>query len=576
MKEITTTIEDFKELVQKYYFVDKSYFIANFLDSLCSKVLIFTRPNKFGKTILLSMLDYFFNIEDSIENRKLFKNLIIERLDPEYMTKQGSKPVIFISLKDIAANNFDEFLQKFSNVMADLYSKHEYLLTNPQLTPRDKTVFNEIRTKSADYAVLSNSFKYLTYFLAKYYDKQVILLIDDYDVPFLSASENNYYDDSICFLARLYSGSLKTNEFLDFAILTGVANVLKGEPLSQIDNFPHYSLLSDRFSDSFGFTQDDLNQLVRYYNLDTKIEEIENLYGGYLFGTTKIYNPWSVNNYIKNNTKPQTYFVNTSSNAIFDVLLKDINGRKRVTLERLINGGYIEKDVNEMSAYDNIATNDSSLFTTLLFCGYLTIEEKESEFMAYICKLKIPNKEILDIYKYNIISKIFEDINAGPKEMYHAMLSGQHDKFQKILQSILIKNASFYDTHESFYHGLLLGLTTLLNDKYTIKSNYERDYTRFDLALFPKIEKYPAIILELKVSKEGDNLQNDAKDALEQIKSKNYLVEFKENNITRLWKYGIAFSKEEIFIQNETIYCNSEEFTTINSPYHHVFAGLSA
>ena len=552
MKKISLGIENFQELIQKYYFIDKSYFIANILDNLSSKVAIFTRPRRFGKTLILSMIEYFFSLEDAAENRKLFNNLIIARLDHKYMTRQGSTPVIFISLKDIFAKNFYSFIRNFSIEIADLYDKYNYLATSNLLSSIDKDIFNQIYTETPSEEVLKKSLKYLTEFLAKHYNKKVILLIDEYDTPIISAFENGYHNDCIEFMRGLYTSALKTNEYVDFTILTGITQISNENIFSELNNFVSYSTLSDDFSDIFGFTQEDVNQLAHYYNLDSKIEEIKSFYDGYLFGKTKIYNPWSINNYIDNNI-PMLYWINTSSNIILNTLLKNIDEQKRNDLENLATGNCIEKYIDETLVYNNITPNDLALFSTLYSSGYLKIVEKKLENDIWLCKLKIPNKEILALYIYDIIEKIFTNVNVDQEKMHQAIISGQFDEFRKILNSILTNAARFYNTQESFYHGLLLGLTISLKNNYTIKSNCERDYSCFDLSLLPKTKEYPGIFLEFKVSETEGDLQLDAKYTLEQIESKNYSTEFNRHNITNIWEYGIALFNKNIFIQDRAI-----------------------
>ena len=324
-KDFPVTISDFKRIIQNCYFVDKSRFIASILDHPGINVTLITRPRRFGKTIILSMLKYFFTIDNAFENRTLFNDLEIERLGDKYMDRQGKSPVIFMSLKNINTDNFDDFIENLASLVATTYKNYDYLLDSQNLTTDDKEYFLKIKKRISNKTDLKNSLFSLTYFLAKHHNIYPILLIDEYDAPIITSWNEHYYDKCISFMRDFYGLVIKDNQYLDFAVLTGVTRISKESIFSGVNNFLPSSVLSNEYSDIFGFTEDEVIQLMKYYDAIDKFDELKTWYDGYRFGEVEIYNPWSVMNYLYQKCTPKSYWVNSSSNIILNSLLQKID-----------------------------------------------------------------------------------------------------------------------------------------------------------------------------------------------------------------------------------------------------------
>ena len=548
-------IEDFKKLIQReYYFVDKTRFIRDLLD-LQTEITLITRPRRFGKTLTLSMLQYFFALENAEENRKLFRGLDIERAGEKYMREQGTCPVVFLTIKEVQAGKFSGMMVKLSEVLRQLYGRLEYLKDSESLSEQDREYFMAVLNKAGTEENLQFALANLMGMLEKHHGKKPILLLDEYDAPILSAWENDYYKEGIDFMRGFLGSALKTNPSLGFAVLTGVTRVSKESIFSGLNNLRVCSVLSDAYCDIFGFTQEEAARLMEECGVGDKLPELKRWYDGYRFGSQEIYNPWSVICYISEGCKFQRYWLNVSGNSILKVLLEHVDERRREELQQLLQlkEASVEALVDEGTIYSDIREDENALYMMLLTTGYLkSIETWQDRRGRWWCRLQIPNREVLLAYEDEILGKV---VGRGNRvalfEMLDAMTAGKVDLFQKHLGKILKDSVSYHDTAqpESFYHGLILGFSVLMEDEYRVESNRESGYGRFDIAFFPLKDGTPGVILELKSAKSEEAMEEKAKEALRQIEEKAYLTEFSQQGVKEVWKYGIAFCGKKVWME---------------------------
>ncbi|MBR3458690.1 MAG: AAA family ATPase, partial [Selenomonadaceae bacterium] len=514
-------IEDFKKLVQnEYYFVDKTRFIQDLLD-VRTDVTLITRPRRFGKTLALSMLQYFFTMEHAEENRNLFRGLDIERAGEKYMKEQGTRPVVFLTLKEVQAGKFSGILAKLSEVLRQLYGQSEYLKDSSSLSEQEKEYFLSVLNKKESEENLQFAMSNLMKMLEKHHQRKPVLLLDEYDAPILSAWENGYYKECIDFMRGFLGSALKTNSALHLAVLTGVTRVSKESIFSGLNNLKVCSVLSDSYCDIFGFTQEEASKLMEECGAADKIPELRRWYDGYRFGWAEIYNPWSVIRYIDEGCRFRPYWLNTSGNSILKELLEQVDGRRQKELEGLLQGKPVRAPVMENIIYSDIHSNRNALFMMLLTTGYLKAveiwqDERDTEWM----NLQIPNKEIRRAFQDEILGNIVPRQGLILcRDMLEAMASGDVAGFSEVLSEILRDFVSYHDIAqlETFYHGLMLGLSVLMEGEYRVESNRESGYGRFDIAFFPLKQGTPGVILELKSTKSEEELEETAKAALGQI-----------------------------------------------------------
>ena len=404
-KQLPVGVDNFKKLIEGFYFVDKTHFIANLLDSY-SEVSLITRPRRFGKSLILSMLEYFFTIDNAKDNRALFNDLKISKFDKNYMVRQGKSPVILISLKDIDADDFDTFVNRFAIEISDIAMNLLYLLDHPIIKKYYITNFKRLCDQEATIEQLGVSLKFLTKLLYIYHHKKVILLIDEYDSPIVNAWNKKYYDKCISFMKNFLGSCLKSNKYLDFAVLTGITRMAKESIFSGVDNFSVFSVFDDAFSDVFGFTEEEVVKFLDYYNISDKVVEVKEWYGGYQFGNKGIYNPCSIVNYIRNkyyyNAEPTGYWVNTSRNVIINYILQSDGSFIKEGIEELMKHNSISKLINENLGYGQITTSVNALFLMLISSGYLKIVNKMRRGNRWSCTLTIPNKEVYEAFEVEI------------------------------------------------------------------------------------------------------------------------------------------------------------------------------
>ena len=540
-KGIGIGIEDFKKIIEEdcYYF-DKTNYIEELLKDR-TEIKLFTRPRRFGKTLNMTTLKYFFDVRNAEENRKLFKDLYIEK--SEYFKEQGQYPVIFITMKDLKKNTWEQMYFAAKSLISNLYNEFEYI--REKLNEKDLIEFEKIWFKKED-GDYDNSLRLLSEYLYNYYQKKVVLLIDEYDNPLIVANQNGYYKEAINFHRNLYSSALKTNSNLKMGVLTGIVQVAKEGIFSGLNNVKTYNILGDKFETFFGLSEEEVENALKYFGMTYEIEEVKKWYDGYKFGNAEVYNPWSIINYLSDRGL-QAYWVNTSDNALIYDSLKNSTVDVFNNLQTLFEGKEIKKEISPFFTFEELSKFDG-IWQLMVYNGYLKISEKLSndEYM-----IKIPNYEIQTFFKKGFIDKFLVSGNYF-NPMMDALLDGDIEEFERRLQNIFLVNTSFYDLKgEKVYHSLFLGMLIWLRDKYEVKSNGERGHGRYDAMLIPLDKIKPAYIFEFKVSKTIKGLTAKAEEALEQIKEKQYEAGLKEKGISKIYKIGIAFKGKNVKVKYE-------------------------
>ena len=541
MKLIPTGIENFKELIDKdYYYVDKTNLIVNIINE---KVVLYTRPRRFGKTLNMSMLYYFFSIKEK-KNSYLFNHLNISK-NIDALKHQNKYPTIFISLKDMKVPSMENQLLNFSSIIARLLDQFEDILDYDIFNDREKTLLNKYHMGIASKNELAESLLNISICLEKYYHQKVIILIDEYDVPLQSAYQNNYYDEMVDFLRSVFSSALKTNDALEKGIMTGCLRISKESIFTGLNNFTSYSILNNIGNEYFGFNENEVKQLLEDYQLSSYMNEVKEWYDGYLFGNTEIYNPWSTLMYVKNKIqdqsfKPVSFWANTSGNDLVVNYIQNGSDELHEEFEQLIQGKSLEKYIKPELTYREM-DHINNIYSFLLLTGYLRVIEDLGE-NKY--KLIIPNKEVYEIYKQSFMS-YFEDYTFVRKEdFYQCLVREDVDQANEILGDILSRSISYFDNQESFYHGFLVGLFSGKK----IKSNREAMHGRFDLCILPKQIFQTALILECKHSKSVKELVSDAKEGAKQIIDNKYEDEIINDGYLHVKGYGISFYKKYCYI----------------------------
>ncbi|MDD7678646.1 MAG: AAA family ATPase, partial [Anaerovibrio sp.] len=552
MYSMPVGLDNFREMIaREYYFVDKTKFIKELLDSNAMVTLI-TRPRRFGKTLAMRMLQEFFDINAA--GRDTFKGLNISRAGEKYMQHRGKYPVIFLQLKNVAAGDFEKSFAFLKAIIARLYREYAFLEESPALTGDEKEYYVRVRRgrEHCTYDDLAMSLGNLTDMLYRHYGIRPIVLIDEYDAPIQHAWEDGYYEDMIRFMRQFYSEVLKGNDALEFAVLTGVLRVAKESIFSGLNNLKVCSVLSGEYSDIFGFTGEEVAKMAVDLQQEDKLPEIKAWYDGYTFGGTEIYNPWSVIMYFDAGCKPAPYWVNTSGNGIVKQMFKFSGQEGADDLQSLMDGGSVFKQLREGVVYANIGDRIDDLYSILLMTGYLKCVGLMEKLYGEEAELRIPNKEIRSLFGREILENF---IAAGSVSrlgrMLDAMVSGHGDIFESVLSGIVRNNVSYHDAAngESFYHGMMLGFCVLLKDTHIVQSNRESGYGRFDLALIPTDRRYYGLILEFKRAADEAQLEEKALEALAQIEELSYIAEFEQRQIEKVWKYGIAFCGKKVCLR---------------------------
>ena len=549
-KKLPIGISDFKEIIENnYYYFDKTKFIENILED-GSKVKLFTRPRRFGKTLNISMLKYFFDIKNKGENRKLFENLEISK--SEYFEKQGNFFVISISFKNYDAESWESGFNTIKNEIKLLYN--EFYLIRDNLNQSDLADFDAIwlRKDNADWI---NSLFNLTRYLYELSGKKVVVLIDEYDQPIIDSYIKGNYEKCIAFFKALYGKVLKDNNYLEMGILTGILRVAKENVFSGLNNLEVHTILDNEFTEYFGIMENEVEKSLRDFDLEYELNDVQKWYNGYLFGEKKVYNPWSIINFL-NRGNLKSYWVNTSGNGLIKLYLQKLKNDIFDDFSKLLNEENILKRINNNMTFENLETNFGKNIWNLFFhSGYLTLSDKY-DVMKKNASIKIPNKEILEMFSEMFIEVYFKNSETF-LDMTDALTTGNIEKFKFELNKIFLENIGIFDVtgiyKEQFYHGLMLGLILILKNEYEISSNNFAGKGRYDLLLKSKniSERKEGIIIELKAvntdnlklnsEKIHEKLLNECEVALHQIEEKEYTSILKNAGIDNILKIGIAF-----------------------------------
>ncbi|WP_339007376.1 AAA family ATPase [Fusobacterium animalis] len=541
MKRLAIGLSDFKELIEEnFYYFDKTSFIDEVIKD-GSKVKLFARPRRFGKTLNMSMLKYFFDITKANENKKLFKNLYIEKT--ESFKEQGQYPVIFLSLKDLKASTWEEMEKDIKSTIARLFSEYKYLLND--LDKFDTVTFENIIMKNTNVEDLKEALKFLTKILYEKYNKKVVVLIDEYDTPLVSAYHNKYYKKTKDFFKTFYSLVMKDNECLQMGVMTGIIRVIKAGIFSDLNNLSTYTILSDDYTDSYGLTEEEVIKSLKDYEMECEISNVKDWYDGYKFGDSEVYNPWSILNFLRFK-ELRAYWVDTSGNDLINDVLKKITKSTIESLERLFDGEGLKHNISGTSDLSKLLSEEE-LWELMLFSGYLTVEEKIDQ-DNYI--LRLPNKEVRTLYRKTFFEKYF---GRGSKLLYlmEALTENKIPEYEERLQEILLTSVSYNDTkkgNEAFYHGLIMGMGLYLEGEYITKSNIESGLGRYDFVIEPKNKSKRAYIMEFKSTDSVEKLEEVSKEALKQIEDKKYDISLKQNGVKEITYMGIAFYGKQIKI----------------------------
>ena len=579
MLKIGIGYENYKEFIENnLYYVDKTLLVRDILDK-GGKVTLFTRPRRFGKTLALSMLRTFFELEydrdgTTIDKNQYFSGKKIMLCGDDILSKMGQYPVIKLSLKSAKQPDFRTAFFKLREEIISEFDRHDYLVNSDILSPKDKEIFNNLlngeilwnsksetlHTKEDQQKAFieecgkySTSLKTLATLLKKHHKKNVIILLDEYDVPLENSYYNDFYSDMVGFIRSLFESALKTNDALEFAVVTGCLRISKESIFTGLNNLEIYSIRNAGFDEYFGFTHEDVVKMLKEYNITNASDILKEWYDGYLFGNTEIYNPWSVIKYIKSQVEQpgcfaEPYWSNTSSNSIIKDMVKNADDNAKRELDLLVNGGTIEKRIHDDITYDDIYAEPDNLWNFLFFTGYMRKVSERKVGRDIFMTMRIPNEEIASIYDHQIRLWFDDIVRATDQNAFHqAVLNRDTDAMEDFLTSLMEKSISTFDCSESFYHGLLLSLLCGV-PRYTPRSNRESGDGRPDIILYPDRPKDPALIFELKARKKFNEMDAGLNEAFDQIKEKKYAEGVIEDGYIGSVSFGICFCKKSCII----------------------------
>ena len=550
MKGIGIGESDFKSLIIKdNYYIDKTLYIKDIIDNQ-SKVILVTRPRRFGKTLNMSMLKYYFDIKQK-DNITLFKNLKIMAQDEYYTSKLGAYPVIYVSLKDAGLMNYDYMIMQMKTIMMDMFYEHKYILESNKIPEGDKQIFNRILNAKATDIDLINSLKTLSKMLYLYYNKPAILLIDEYDVPIQSAYVEGYYENAMKFLKSFYNTTFKDNPYLEKTVLTGVSRVAKESIFSGANNFVVYTVLDNEFANDFGITEEEMDKVIKDFDIEDKKNQIKEWYDGYKIGNVEgIYNPWSILNYLSRR-ELIPYWVNTSSNDLIKMTLKNSTTVKE-KIERLLNDEAVEVQINLETIIVGIEDKEENIWGLMLQTGYLKVVETVN-ISEGIYKVKIPNYEIKELFK-GIVRDWFKnkvignDLTSILKDLIELNLKEYEKKFKVLVNEMFSYMDVGKNTAENFYHAFVLGMLVGLKDTYYVNSNRESGFGRYDIMLEPKVKNGNCFIMEFKVMEnmEEKTIEDTLENAKKQIEDRGYESNLRERGFTNIIKMVYAFNGKDV------------------------------
>ena len=547
-------ISDYRVASTEYYYVDKTLMIKEFLDER-PQVSLFTRPRRFGKTLNMDMLRTFFEKTDE-DTAVYFRDKAIWKQGEKYQAYQGRYPVVFLSFKDVKCETWQETIQKLAEIIGSEFARHAELLAAEACNEVDKAYFRRVMERTASELDLSGALLTLTRMLHEHHKTAPIIIIDEYDTPIEQGHTRDFYDQVILFMRNLFSGGLKDNSHLTFGFLTGILRVAKESIFSGLNNLSVYSIVDDSFSEYFGFTHDEVKKMAAYYGAGGKFEELCEWYDGYRFGESDIFNPWSVINYFQRKCRLQAYWVSTSSNDVIGEVLAEASPELYEELYALLRGETITAYIDTGVVYPQIGSDPSSVYSFLLVTGYLKLVNVMPPLgEGALCEVALPNQKIAFVYKKEILDKFSMLIPQSLSiPIQKAIYSGNVESLQKQMRQLLLQSVSSFDTsHEDFYHGLLLGLCAMLDNRYYITSNRESGEGRFDIQLMPKMNNLPGFLIEVKWIKNASqqDLAALAQSAIRQINEKHYETELRTHGVKQILKYGAAFSGKNVEIRME-------------------------
>ena len=549
-KPLPVGVDNFEKIIKEgYCYIDKTMLIKELLD-LKGEVNLFLRPRRFGKTLNLSMLRYFFedtgDTKKNEENKLLFHGLKIMEQGETYTEHMGNYPVINLTLKSAKQPGFESAYSKLRKAIADEFQRHQYILADRKINEEDKKLYQKIADRKAEYDDYSGALEFLSKCLYQATEKKTVILIDEYDVPLENSYFRGFYEEMVDFIRSLFESALKTNDYLQFAVITGCLRISKESIFTGLNHLNIISLLDKKYSEHFGFTEQEVLRMMSYYEVESRFPTMKEWYDGYLFGDTEVYNPWSVIKFLYDlyadvNAFPHPYWINTSSNDIIKDLIARADRETKGQIETLLTGGTLDIQVHEEVTYGDMHSNGENLWNFLYFTGYLT---KESEYFKgkYIfLKVRIPNIEVMTIYENTILNWLKDMIKKEDfHDLYRAMEEGDAQRMTDILNGQLFRTISFYDSAENFYHGFLTGILSQ-SENYLVKSNRESGNGRSDIMVKSPSLRGRSFIVEVKVSDSIDDLEKDAEMALQQVYDKRYMEELRAEGYKKIDCYGVSF-----------------------------------
>ncbi len=545
-------VSSYVEAVTKYYYIDKTLLIKDFVDAL-PKVSLFTRPRRFGKTLNMDMLRVFF--ERSKEDTSIyFRDKAIWSCGEKYRAYQGKYPVIYLTFKDVKYRSWDNALRDIAGMIGSEFARHGELAQSKKCNTVEKRYYQRVVEGDADEVELARSLSMLSAMLHKHYGVEAVIIIDEYDTPIQQGYASRYYDEVIDFIRNLFSGAFKDNRSLAYGFLTGILRVAKESIFSGMNNLKVNTIMDDRFSTYFGFSKAEVEEMLRYYGQSDKLDEVCQWYDGYRFGSSDVFNPWSVINYIDEDCHPKAFWQYTGSNEIIGDILTMASAEITENLSRLMQGETIVSYVDTGVIYPEVKRNPSSVYSFLLVAGYLkSCEIIPQDNGGFLCRVAIPNKEIAFVYAKEIIARLKPvESESTAADIQQAIYEKDTGKLRSCIEDFLRQAISVYDTaSEAFYQGLMLGLCAMMNNRYIVRSNRESGMGRFDIQLQPMQKDLPGFLFELKASKQpSEDLEKLAESALEQIKARQYTAELKSAGISEIVCIGIAFRGKEVAIKS--------------------------
>lgn len=551
-KRLPIGISDFRQVIEEsYYYVDKSLMIKEIIDS-GSNTILFPRPRRFGKTLNLSMLRYFYEKTDEPTDQ-LFTDLAIAQAGEHYRQQQGKYPVIFLSLKDVKCRDWETCYKLLRQIISKEFERHSYLLRSNVMSAGEKDEYSQIVNHSADPIFYETSLKQLSHWLHQYHGNRVVILIDEYDTPIHEGYLHGYYDEVVRFVRNFLSGGLKDNVSLEKGVLTGILRVAKESIFSGLNHIKVYSLLTAQFHQYFGLLEHEVETLLQDYGITCEMSDVKQWYNGYRFWDTVIYNPWSILNYADSHQDGlRPYWVNTSSNDVIRQILRESSGEIKEDLECLLRGESITKELDDNIVFGDVKHLPDALWSFLLFSGYVTAESVELRDGIIYGQLRIPNQEVASLYRQIVLSWM-KPHDRSHRLMLEALTAGEVADFQQIFTDLVRTSFSIFDASgqeaEKVYHAFVLGLLVRLQDDYQVKSNRESGYGRYDVMLIPHDKKRLGIVFEFKKARDKETLTEAARAALQQIDDKQYESELQQLGVVRVLKLGIAFAGKQVHIE---------------------------